>query len=57
MAYYDKWIDSTFKLSFSFNQKWMSSDGTTIRMVFSGTGSYDSFSLIKAKLVLRGTRN
>jgi hypothetical protein len=32
-------------------------DGTTMWMVFSRTGKYDSFNLIKAKLVLRGTHN
>jgi Domain of unknown function (DUF4185) len=53
VAYYDHWIDSRFKFTFSFNQKWMNADGKTLWMVFSGTGIYDSFNVIKATLELR----
>ncbi|HEX7976053.1 MAG TPA: DUF4185 domain-containing protein [Anaerolineales bacterium] len=53
VAYYDHWIDSTFKFAFSFNQKWMSSDGKTMWMSFSGLDAYDSFNLIKGTLKTR----
>jgi hypothetical protein len=53
VAYYeDAWIDSTRKLTFSFNQKWMSADGKTLWMVFSGVDIYDSFNVIKVTLTL-----
>lgn len=54
VAYYENWIDSDFKFGFSFNQKWMSADGLTLDMIFSGTGPYDSFNLIRGTLTLRG---
>ena len=53
MAYYDSWIDPTAKFSFSFNQKWVSADGTQLFMVFSGIGIYDSFNVVKASLSFR----
>lgn len=53
VAYYDNWIDSTFKFLFAFNQKWMSVDGKTMYMVFSGIDIYDSFNVIKARLNLK----
>lgn len=53
VAYYDTWIDSTFKFEYNFNQKWMSPDGLTMYMVFSGVGSYDAFNVIKATLTLK----
>jgi hypothetical protein len=56
VAYYDNWIDSQFKFTFIFNQKWMSADGKTMWMAFSGTGKYDSFNVIKATFILAGTR-
>ena len=52
VAYYEGWIDSTFKFGFAFNQKWMSADGLTCYMIFSGTGAYDSFNLIRGTLTL-----
>ena len=55
MAYYEGWIDSTFKFGFDLNQKWMSADGLTLYMVFSGTGVYDSFNLIRGTFTLAGT--
>ena len=56
VAYYDPWIDHMFKFVFAFNQKWMSPDGRVAWMVFSGTGRYDAFNLIKATLVPQGGR-
>ena len=47
VAYYENWIDSAFKFSFNLNQKWMSADGRTFHMIFSGTGTYDSFNLVE----------
>jgi len=56
VAYYDRWIDSTFKFGFTFNQKWMSDDGKTAWMVFSGTGKYDAFNIAKGRFILRQER-
>lgn len=53
VGYFENWIDSNYKFTFVFNQKWMSPDGLTMWMVFSGTGKYDSFNVIKANLTLR----
>jgi hypothetical protein len=53
VAYEDNWIDSQKKFTFIFNQKWMSADGKTMYMVFSGTGTYDSFNVLKGTLSLR----
>jgi hypothetical protein len=53
VAYYDSWLDSKRKLTFSFNQKWMSHDGQHLWMVFSGLGIYDSFNVVKATLKFR----
>jgi hypothetical protein len=53
VAYYDSWLDSQHKLTFSFNQKWMSPDGQHLWMVFSGLGIYDSFNVVKATLTFR----
>jgi len=52
VAYYENWIDSTFKFSFNLNQKWMSADGRAFDMIFSGTGVYDSFNLIEGSFGL-----
>jgi hypothetical protein len=53
VAYYTNWINTTPKFCFDFPVKWISTDGKTLWMVFSGTGVYDSFNLVKARLVLR----
>lgn len=53
VAYYDTWLDSTFKFGFTFTQKWMSGDGQTVWMIFSGLKEYDSFNLIRASFTLR----
>jgi hypothetical protein len=53
VAVFKQWIDATPKFGFSFPQKWMSADGKTMYMVFSGTGIYDSFNLVKADLILK----
>jgi hypothetical protein len=53
VAYYTNWIDAKPKFSFEFPSKWISSDGKTLWMIFSGTGVYDSFNLVKATLTLR----
>ncbi|NQT55562.1 MAG: DUF4185 domain-containing protein [Desulfobacteraceae bacterium] len=53
VAYYERWIDSIPKFGFSFPQKWISKDGKTLWMVFSGEGIYDSFNVIKARFTLK----
>jgi len=50
VAYYDNWIDSHFKFTFSFNQKWMSGDGKTMWMAFTGVDEHDAFNVIKGTL-------
>jgi len=52
-AAFERWIDSTPKFGFTFPQRWMSRDGTTMYMIFSGTGLYDSFNVVKATLALK----
>lgn len=53
VAYYDTWIDTSIKFLFAFNQKWISVDGKTMYMAFSGLDIYDSFNVIKATLNLK----
>jgi hypothetical protein len=53
VAYYKNWIDSTPKFGFDFPPKWMSPDGKTLWMVFSGIGIYDSFNVVRATLKLK----
>ena len=53
VAYYDHWLDGTTKLMYSFTQKWMSPDGLTNWMIFSGLDDFDSFNLIQATFKLR----
>jgi hypothetical protein len=52
-SYSNQWIDASPKFGFAFPQKWMSADGKTMWMIFSGTGIYDSFNVIKATLTLK----
>jgi hypothetical protein len=52
VAVFNQWIDSKPKFGFTFPSKWMSPDGKTMYLVFSGTGIYDSFNLVKATLRL-----
>jgi hypothetical protein len=47
---FNQWIDSSPKFGFTFPQKWMSQDGKTMYMVFSGTHLYDSLNVVKATL-------
>jgi len=47
VGYWNNWIDSGFKFGFTFNQKWLSADGKTAHMVFSGTGAWDAFQVIR----------
>ncbi|MGH7797418.1 MAG: DUF4185 domain-containing protein [Candidatus Binatia bacterium] len=53
VAYYRNWIDATPKFGFEFPAKWISDDGKALWMVFSGTGIYDSFNLVKGTLTLQ----
>jgi len=55
VAYYDTFIDDVWKFSFVINQKWLSNDGKTMWMVFSGVNKYDAFNVIKGTLVLKKT--
>ncbi len=57
VAYYDQWIDDIPKFGFAFPQKWMSADGKTMWMVFSGTGKYDCFNVIKCVLKTANSSN
>jgi hypothetical protein len=50
VATFKQWIDSSPKFGFTFPQKWMSPDGKSLYMVFSGTKLYDSFNVVKATL-------
>jgi len=54
IAKYSNWI---YEQTFFYNipTKWISSDGKTIYMVFTGTGTYDSFNIIKGTLKLKST--
>jgi hypothetical protein len=52
VAYYETWLDATFKFGFTFPQKWMSADGQSLWLVFSGIGLYDTFTVIKATLTV-----
>jgi hypothetical protein len=54
VAYYERgWLDPVRKFTFSFSQKWMSTDGKTMWMVFSGVDQYDAFNVMKATFVPR----
>lgn len=56
VGYYNDWGDLGSVRSgmpHSFPAKWISSDGLTMYMIFSGTGIYDSFNLIKVTLKLK----
>jgi hypothetical protein len=53
VAIYDHWIDATPKFGFTFPQKWMSGDGKTMWLVFSGTKAYDAYNGVKATVRLR----
>lgn len=52
VAYYDHWLDGVTKIMYSFNQKWMSVDGLSLWMIFSGLQDYDSFNAVQADLEL-----
>lgn len=51
VAYYSKWLDASRKIMYVFNPKWISSDGRTMYMIFSGS-EHDAFNVIKATLKL-----
>jgi len=58
VAYYDNWLgfgDNDEALAFSFPGKWISADGKTMWLIFSGYPSADNFNLIKATLTLSPT--
>jgi len=46
----NNWIDGYWKFCFSFNQKWMSLDGKTMWMIFSGWPEYDGYHHIQCTL-------
>lgn len=52
VAYYEQWIDEMPKFGFDFPQKWITHDGLELWMVFSGIGVYDSFNVIRGKIIL-----
>ena len=53
VATYNRWIDGIPKFRFTFPQKWISSDGKTMWLVFSGLKIYDSFNAVKGTVRLR----
>lgn len=55
VGYWNNWIDSGYKFGFSINQKWMSADGKTAHMTFSGTGAWDAFQVMKATFSTSGS--
>lgn len=60
VAYYEDWGSfgiSGEALIYSFPAKWISSDGTTMWLVFSGLEDLDSFNLVKATLTLKPAVN
>jgi hypothetical protein len=52
VAYYDQWLDATRKFTYVLPPKYMSGDGRTLHMIFSGLDRYDAFNLIKGTLTL-----
>lgn len=54
VGYWNHWIDNIFKFGFGFNQKWMSADGKTAHMAFSGIGAWDAFVVMKATFTTGG---
>jgi hypothetical protein len=52
-ATFVRWIDDVPKFGFTFPAKWMSDDGTTLYMVFSGTRKYDAFNVVRGMITLR----
>ncbi|HQU16386.1 MAG: DUF4185 domain-containing protein [Gammaproteobacteria bacterium] len=52
VAYYAQWIDNQPKFGFSFPQKWLSPDGRSFVMVFSGTGPYDGWNTVSGTFVV-----
>jgi hypothetical protein len=56
VVYYDDWGQFGSRpegLLYTFPTKWISADGQTMYMIFSGPDMYDSFNLIKSTLTLR----
>ena len=55
VAYYKsgEWMNDKCKFCFSFNQKWMSADGKTMWMIFSGWPEYDAYHHIKCTFILK----
>ena len=55
IAYHERWLgidDQVDALNYDISTKWLSEDGRTFWMTFSGTGEYDRFNLIKGRLRL-----
>lgn len=52
-VYYGQFKDSFWKFTYQFPQKWMSPDGLTTWMTWSGHPEYDSVNFIKASLSLK----
>lgn len=51
--YYKQFNDANWKFTYQFPQKWMSPNGTTMWLGFSGWPEYDSFNVIKATVRLK----
>jgi hypothetical protein len=51
VAYYTHWLDTVNKHMYVLNQKWMSADGKTFWMIFSGRQDYDAFNVIRGTFV------
>lgn len=57
VAYYNNWVDTKRKITFVFNQKWMSSDGKAVWMVFTGPGENDAFNVIRGTINFLKTKD
>ncbi|MBU1197620.1 DUF4185 domain-containing protein [Candidatus Micrarchaeota archaeon] len=53
VAIFDSW-DYEPSFFYNFPSKWISANGETVWLVFSGQGSFDSFNLIQATLTFEG---
>jgi len=50
VAYYDGWLNNSTTFYWNFSNKWLSADGRSFWMVFSGVDGFDSFNLIGGEI-------
>lgn len=46
-----EWIDASFKFGFTFPNKWLSTDGRSFVMIFSGLNALDSWNTLSGKFI------